>query len=567
MTDTASKAHIDANPYRWFSLLVIALALAIVVIDGTVLNVSQKYIINDLNTNLKSIQWAITSYSLVLAALTILGGRLGDIFGRKRSFVIGAIIFAIGSLVTAFSQNITTLILGWSVIEGIGATLMIPASSALLVSNFQGKDRGIAFGVYGATAGAASSFGPIVGGYFATTIGWRWAFGINVVVAAILCLGSIIVRDLKREKKNKPFLDLFGVALSSIGLVSVTYGIIESTTYGWFQAKKPWEILGSSFNLAGLSISFWSIIIGIILLISFIFWELYVEKQKKEPLIRVEIFKNMQFTFGIATLATLFAGFSGLITYGVVFFFLTVRGLSAFEAGLALIPFSLASFIIAPLSSRIADKIGAKQLVQVGLFLNIIGTYLLYSTVSYNATVNDFIIPFIVTGLGFGLIIAQLTNLILSSVNEAEAGVASGINGTIREVGRSLGVALIGAVFIASLTTSIQSNISENSNIPESVKSQLITEFKNSDEVGRTQTVKTDEEVLTEAAKSGIKLPAPQAQKAYIDTFRTTEKAISESIDKAITSSSKESLLFTAGFGLIAFFFSFGLPSGKRVKK
>jgi EmrB/QacA subfamily drug resistance transporter len=430
-TDPKISLNLKSDKFKWLSLIILSLALAIVVIDGTVLNVSQGYVMRDLNTDLPTIQWAFTGYSLVLAALTIFGGRLGDIFGRKKMFIFGAIIFATGSALTALSQNALTLLAGWSVIEGFGAALMIPASSALLVSNFEGKERGIAFGIYGATAGAASSFGPIVGGFFASSIGWRWAFGINVVIALILCLGSIIVKDKKEHYPEKTFLDYFGVLLSSTGLTAIIYGIIKSGTDGlWTQTSLM-------------------IPLGLLLITLFVWYELKIEKQGRDPLISMAIFKNKSFSFGVLTLAALFGGFSGLITYGIVFFLLNVRGLSAFDTGLALIPFSIATFIMAPLSSKVADKIGQKLLVILGITINAIGVFLIYNTLVYTATVQDFIIPFVVTGIGFGMIAAQLNNIILSSVHVSKSGVASGINGTIREVAKALGVAIIGSAFIS----------------------------------------------------------------------------------------------------------------------
>jgi EmrB/QacA subfamily drug resistance transporter len=562
LSPSESAEDLKPNRYKWLSLLVMALALAIVVIDGTVLNVSQKYIINDLGSNLQSIQWAITSYSLVIASLTILGGRLGDMFGRKKAFILGAIIFAIGSLMTALAKDSTMLIIGWSIIEGIGAALMIPASSALIVSNFEGKERGIAFGIYGATAGAASSFGPILGGWLSTSFSWRWAFGINVVIAALLCVGSVVVRDYHTKNKQKQYLDLVGVALSSTALLSIMYGIIESNTYGWWGAKKGWEMFGQTINFAGISVTPIAILIGIMLAVLFVIWELRVEKQGKEPLIRVEIFNNRQFSFGIATLAAQFGGFSGLITYGIIFFLLTVKGLSAFDSGLALIPFSLATFIMAPISSRISDKIGQRNLIQLGLAINLVGTILIYSALRYEATVQDFIPAFLVSGVGFGLIAAQLNNLILSSVKVTESGVASGINGTMREIGRAFGVALIGAAFIGMVSSSAQSNIQSNNSIPDQAKPALIKQFESSDSFGREVVSKTDDEVRKEGASRGIPV---QGQQAYITQYRKTENAISESVKRAITESSKNALLYTIGFSTVALVLAFGLPTGKKL--
>ena len=383
MTNTANQFILNFNLKKWGSLIILALAVAIVVIDGTVLNVSISSIVRDLNTDLKNIQWAITSYSLVLAALTIFGGKLGDIFGRKRMFIMGALIFGIGSLVTALSPNVNILVLGWSLIEAIGAALMIPASSALIVSNYEGKDRGLAFGIYGATAGIGAAAGPILGGFLTSTFSWRWVFGINLFVVLALVLGSRIVKNYAVPSK-KVNLDYFGVVLSSLGLVSLTYGIIESSTYGWIESKKAFEFAGNFSNLGGLSISFYTILLGLILIAGFVFWEIYLENVKKlEPLISMKIFLNRQFSFGIGVITILFAGFTGILTFGVVLFYQYVFNLSALESGIGLIPLSLGSFIIAPLSAKIAEKISAKITVQIGLVIAIIGCIVLFNSRCY----------------------------------------------------------------------------------------------------------------------------------------------------------------------------------------
>ena len=167
---------------KWGSLVVMSFAVLIIVIDTTLLNVSLGNIIRDLGTNIQSLQWVITSYSLTLAALTVTGGRLGDMFGRKKMFMLGAIIFAVGSFIASISTNFPMLLIGESIIEGIGAALMMPATSALLVANFKGRDRALAFGVWGGVAAGGAAIGPILGGYLATNFSWRWGFRINVFV-------------------------------------------------------------------------------------------------------------------------------------------------------------------------------------------------------------------------------------------------------------------------------------------------------------------------------------------------------------------------------------------------
>ncbi|MEI6728506.1 MAG: DHA2 family efflux MFS transporter permease subunit [bacterium] len=526
---------------KWLSLFVLALAVAIVVIDGTVLNVSIVNITNDLGTDLKSIQWAFTSYSLVLASLTIFGGRLGDLFGRKKMFVLGAIIFGIGSLVTALAPNIGILILGWSIIEGIGAALMIPASSALLVSNFEGEDRGKAFAIYGATAGAASAFGPILGGYLTTAFSWRWAFGINIFVVAILALGSIIVKGY-HQKPHKISLDLLGVFLSSLGMGSITYGIIESSTYGWLQAKKAFEFMGSSYDLAGISITTYGVIFGLLVLVAFVFWELRQENLGNSPLISMKIFLNKGFSIGIINVSLLFAGVSGLFTYGLAIFYQVVLGLSAFDSGIGFIPLSLATFLGAPLSNAIAKKIGQKRIVQVGILFGALGSLIIYFTLSLEATRISLIPGLFVFGLGFGLMIAQVTNLILSSVPVTQAGVASGINGTVREVGRTFGTALIGAAFLATLSSTISDKINSNKALaktPEPIKQMVVTRVG----LGDSSVLKQIPDVVGDQAKNEI---IKEAHRSYVD-------------------GGKIAIIYTGVFLLVSFLISFTLPEGHEL--
>jgi EmrB/QacA subfamily drug resistance transporter len=454
------------------TLLVLCLALVISVIDGTVLNVSINDINRDLGSNLKDIQWVITCYSLVIAALTIFGGRLGDLYGAKKMFILGAIIFGIGSALTAFASNINFLLFGWSIIEGIGAALMIPASSSLVVANFAPQDRGKAFGIYGASAGIGSAIGPILGGFLTTTYSWRWAFGINVFVVAILIISSVIVKEQEKQENTKINIDFVGVLLSSFSLVTLSYGIIESSDYGWWRATKPVEFLSKTIDLLGYSITPIMIGIGIISLVTFLSYEVDLIKKNKQPLIDLRIFRNRQFTVGVVASGILFSSFVGIITFGIALFFQKVLNLSAFDSGLGLVPLSAAVFIMAPLSSRIAHKITAKTTVLVGLAIATLASVYLYYTLSINATRNDMILPLGMFGTGFGLLVSQLSSLTLESVSKSESGVASGINGTIREIGRTFGSAIIGAAFISVFLSSFVSNV-QNSNLPQAIKSQI----------------------------------------------------------------------------------------------
>ncbi|MFI5275386.1 MAG: MFS transporter, partial [Candidatus Saccharimonadales bacterium] len=253
---------------KWLPLAVIVLALFIIVIDTTIINVSIRAIIGDLHTNLKAVQWVITGYSLVLAALTITGGRLGDIFGRRRMFRIGATVFGVGSVLASLSHSQPQLFASVALVEATGAAMMLPSTAALILNEYRGKDRAIAFGMFGAVAGAAATIGPLLGGYLTTNYSWRWSYLINPIVVAILLLGSMILRESRERVPHRP--DILSVFLSALGLASVVYGIIESSTYGWIQAKMPYEIFGHTYLLGGTSITIIALYIGFVLLLGFL---------------------------------------------------------------------------------------------------------------------------------------------------------------------------------------------------------------------------------------------------------------------------------------------------------
>src|SRR5438046_8824087 len=204
---------------KWLPLSVLCLAIAIIIIDSTLLNVSLSTLVRELHTNLQSLQWVISAYALMLAALTVTGGRMGDLFGRKRMFQLGAIIFAAGSFVASISRNVPVLLIGESIIEGVGAALMMPATASLLVAKYRGHDRALAFGIWGAVAAAASAVGPILGGFLTTHFSWRWGFRINLFVVALLLIGSMIIDD--RQEREGKGIDWIGVLLSAAGLFFV----------------------------------------------------------------------------------------------------------------------------------------------------------------------------------------------------------------------------------------------------------------------------------------------------------------------------------------------------------
>lgn len=522
---------------KWGELGVLSLALAIIIIDTTILNVSLGTIIRDLKTDIQSIQWVITTYALVLAAFTITGGRLGDLFGRKKMFITGAVMFAVGSFVASISHSVGLLLLGESIIEGFGAALMMPATASLLVANFRGRDRAIAFGVWGAIAAASSALGPILGGFLTTYYSWRWAFRINVFIVLFVLLISNLIPESKDEEE-KSELDWGGVVLSALGLLSLVFGVIESSTYGWFHAKEIFSIAGYVINLGNISITVPAILLGLILIGIFLWYENRVEKNGHTPLVSLKLFQNSQFTSGTLTTGILGFGSTGLF-FSFPVFFQAVRGYDAFHTGIALLPMPIGVFIFSALSTRLAKTIAPKRMIQAGFLTSGIGLIVLYFLMGPDASALHLSPGFFIYGAGFGMIMPQISNLTLSAVKPAQAGEASGVNNTMRQLGATLGSAIIGAILLTSLSGNLSSGIKNSTVIPESSKQLL------ADAVSK----QTSNVEFGGGAHVGLQLPPQIAQEIVTISHNSTADA------------NKTILLWSMLFMLSGFVVSFLLPN------
>lgn len=451
---------------KWGQLLVLSLALAIVIIDTTLLNVSLATLIRELHTTLQSLQWVISAYSLTMAALTVTGGRLGDLFGRKRMFMAGAAIFAVGSFIASISRNIPTLIAGESIIEGIGAALMMPATASLLISKYRGHDRALAFGIWGGVAAAASAIGPILGGFLTTHFTWRWGFRINIVVVAILLAGSIVIDDSGERHEKK--IDWPGVALSAIGLFLVVFGIIESTTYGWIRALKPFPV----WQPGAISITPVACAAGLIVLAVFGFWEHRLEERGGTPIVSMRIFRNTPFVAGATITGLLMLAQNGVI-FSMPVFLQAVKQLDAFHTGMALLPMSLALLIVSPLAATLTKRVPHKRLVQSGIAINIIAIIVLCAVLSPGMSLVLLVPGLALYGVGLGLVLSQINNLTLSSVPVREAGEASGISNTFRQIGSSLGAAIIGAILLSTILANLETDVAQSPRIPAQSKAPI----------------------------------------------------------------------------------------------
>jgi EmrB/QacA subfamily drug resistance transporter len=519
---------------KWGSLLVLSLALAIVIIDTTLLNVSLETLIHELNTTLQSLQWVISAYSLTLAALTVTGGRLGDLFGRKRMFKLGAILFAVGSFVASISRSVPTLILGESIIEGIGAAMMMPATASLLMAKYRGHDRAIAFGIWGGVAAAASAIGPILGGFLTTHFSWRWGFRINVGVVTILLLGSVVIGDEPVTRRKT--IDWAGVVLSALGLLVIVFGIIESSSYGWIHATRPLSFAGWELALGGLSFVPFAILSGLLILAVFAWWEVRVERRGETPIVSMGIFRNRTFVAGASVTATMMLAQNGII-FSLPVFLQSVRRLDAFHTGLTLLPMPVLLFVVSPSAAMLSKKVPAKRLVQAGLIVNIVALLVLYWTLGIGVPLLYLVPGLALYGIGLGLVLSQINNLTLSSVAVEEAGEASGVTNTFRQIGSALGAAILGAVLLTSIMGSLEGAVSANPRIPVSTKPQI------------QDTLRRQASNLAFDGGAVFERLPPAARQDMAEARRA-----------ATVEGNRKALLYGAGFVLLGFLISTRLP-------
>ncbi|HVS79496.1 MAG TPA: MFS transporter [Candidatus Paceibacterota bacterium] len=529
---------------KWGPLAVLSLALAIIIIDTTVLNVSLSTIIEEFGTTIQSLQWVITLYSLILTAFTITGGRLGDLFGRRRMFVVGAVIFAVGSFITSISHGVGVMILGEAVVEGLGAALMMPATASLLLTNYKGRDRSTAFGVWGGVAGASSAIGPILGGYFTSNFSWRWAFRINVFVVIAVVIGSFLIKEA-RDTEHRPSLDWIGIILSSLGLLLIVFGVIESSTYGWWIASAPFALGSRTFTFFhNLSITVLAIDWGVVFLALFILWELRVTAKGKLPLVSMKLFENKQFTSGAVTMMVIFLGQSGMF-FTMPIFFQAVRGLDALHTGLSLLPLSLAVLVAAPLSGGVfARRFTPKRIAQAGILIDIVAFLVLFWTISISSSVWTLLPGLSLFGIGMGLLMAQLSNITLSAVRTEEAGEASGVNNTFRQLGGTLGTAIIGAILLSTLASGVSNGVAKSAVIPADMKPQIsaaLAEQSGSIEFG---------------GASGLEGRLPANVSAEVSTI----------VKQATVDGNKDAFLYAALFAALSFLVSFLLPNKKNIE-
>jgi EmrB/QacA subfamily drug resistance transporter len=450
---------------KWAVLVVLSAAQFLMVLDQAVMNVAISQLVEDFDTTVTTIQAVIALYALVMAGLMLTGGKLGDIFGRRRVFAVGLVIYGIGSGLTAASWNVPSLMLGWSILEGIGAALVLPALVALVAGTYRDHERAVAYGVLGGVAGAGIAVGPILGGWVTTDFTWRLVFVGEVVVAIGILLGTRLMTEPEREP-GRPVLDWVGSVLSAAGLAVLVFGVLQASNWGWLAPRS------SPLTPFGFSLTPFVIAGGGVLLACFVGWERRREKRGEEPLLHIGL-------LGISTLRGGVAMFlaQNLVLMGIFFtiplFLQIVQGLDALETGVRMLPTSVGLFLSAIVGSGLATRFAPKRLVQTGLALVFASTLLLMGTIEPELDNASFLFAMGVLGVGMGLIVSQLGNVVQSAVGDKERSEAGGLQYTAQQLGSSLGTALLGAIVISGLIAAFTANVAADPQVSNQVEQQV----------------------------------------------------------------------------------------------
>lgn len=518
---------------RQWALVALATAQFVMVLDQSVMNVSISALVDDFDTTVTTIQGVITLYCLTMAMFMMTGGKIGDIIGRRRAFVVGLLIYAMGSTLTAFAPSVAVLTLGWSVLEGIGAALVMPALVALIAGNFEGKARAGAFAVVGGVAGAGIAVGPIVGGWATTELTWRVVFlGEVVLVLFILALARLI-SDAPREGPA-PHLDYVGTVLSASALGLIVFGVLESSTWGWLEPKD------SPISPLGFSLTIYVILAGLALVWAFVAWQRHRERAGEDPLVHLSLLRIPALRSGLIGLFS-----QNLILMGVFFtvplYLQFVLGLDALDTGIRMLPVSIAMFLASAVGARLASRYAVRSLVRTGLWVSLASVLLLLATIQPSLADTAFAVAMAGIGVGMGLLASQLGKVVQGSVDASGRGEAGGLQFTGQQLGSSLGVALIGAVVLSGLTTAFVNNVQDSPQISAEVAGPL-----------------------TEAASKGIDfLPADQVatlvSNAGVDDATTV--VIVDDYEQAQLQALKTGLLGAAILILLSVPFTRSLPS------
>ena len=513
-------------------MIFIGLGVALIIMDASIVNVILPSIIRGLKINSIDAEWINATYSLTFAAFLIVMGRLGDRFGRRRIFMLGAGLFAISSIAAASATSGGLLITARAV-QGVGAAMMSPTSLSIVTGLYRGKARAIAFALYGSIIGGMAAIGPLMGAWLTEHFSWHWSFWINVPIALIIIVGSLKYVDEVKADDDSESPDLLGALLSSLGIAALIFALIEGRSYGWWLTTSDKKFLGHVWQQGGLSPVAVSLILSVVSLVLLYVVETRRTAAGKSALIDFHLFRIRSFGLG---------SFAGLIVslgeFGILFslplFLQSVLGWSALGSGGLLAMLAVGAFVAAPTAAMLANKRNPRFVARLGMGLEIIGILGLAAVLSPDASGWSMVLWLFIYGMGVGYATAQLTGLILSEIPLNKTGQASGTQSTARQIGASMGTAILGTVLFVTL--------------------HKYTEWRLTHEVPYLTTEKAREVADLVEHSAGTAIPSLANLPNGLEIQAVAQQAFSAAISL--------SALVAAGFVFLGFLATFALPPG-----
>ncbi len=442
--------------HKWLVLGAAVFGLFMAILDSSIVNIAIPTIQRSLDTDIDTVTWVLNAYNLVFAVLLIPVGRLADRFGRKKLFLIGIVIFSLCSLGAGLSQHVGVLI-GWRAAQAVGAATMVPVSLAIVTLAFPAHQRGLALGIWGAMSGVAGAIGPTLGGVLTEYVGWEWIFLVNVPIGFVAVLAGLIILDESRDPEARQHMDLPGTALLSVALFSLTFALIRGQEVGW-----------SSTFIIGLFVL--AAVAGALFL--------FVERRVSQPIVDLGMLSDRTFSAASATILLFGLGFFGGL-FLIIQYLTVVEGYSALRAAVAITPYPACLLLVGPVAGRLSDRFGSRTLVMAGVLIFGVALFTA-SRLGGGESYPQIAWRLVVAGIGSGLIFAPLTSAVMGTVRGGRAGVSAGVFNTARQIGFTLGLAILVAVFIGALPSRITSaqqqsvSLVEQSDLPTVVKQGIV---------------------------------------------------------------------------------------------
>jgi len=456
---------------RWAGLVFISIAVALIIVDSTIVNVAIPSIVDDLGITSTQVQWVQESYTLVFAALLLVFGTLADRYGRRRILLLGVVIFAAASVLAAFAQTGDQLI-GSRIIQGVGGAMVLPTTLSLINATFRGRERGIAFAIWGSTIGGMVAVGPLLGGYLTTYYSWRWAFGINVPLGLLIIVGILIFVSESKDVADPRRVDVVGALLSVIASGTLVFGLIEGRSYGWWLATKP-VVVGDftwPYDLSVIPVIF---LVTVLSGAAFIWWGLARQKAGKTTLLAFSLFGIPSFRNGNIAALIVSLGEFGIIL-SLPLWLQNVLGYDALQTGFVLLALAAGAFLASGVAGAFGNRVSPVTIVRAGILAEILGVVGLGFMISAEATWLS-VVPFLfVYGLGVGLATAQLTGVVLKDVPLEKSGQGSGTSSTARQIGSALGIAVLGTILFTSVGASLESRLADVPMLSATVRTQVV---------------------------------------------------------------------------------------------